>query len=80
MTAPLTEREQTVLDQLAAHIAARGYPPTVREIASATGYSLAGVHVVLSLLEAKGRISREPRRPRAITITTTEGDTDVAGP
>ncbi len=60
---------ERVLAFLRDYIAARGFPPTVREIAAAAGLSstsVASYH--LAALEAEGRIQRIPGRSRAIRI------------
>ncbi len=45
-----------------------GYPPSVREIATACYVGRSSVHQYLYRLEAKGWITREPGRARGITI------------
>ena len=69
MTAVLTTREQAALDAIRKHVEGRGYPPTFAELGAAIGLSSkASVHKVLTTLQAKGVIRREPGEPRAITI------------
>ncbi len=58
-----------VLDALQEHIARRGYPPTVRELAQAVGLRTpSAVHYHLDRLERLGMIERAPGRSRAIRI------------
>ncbi|HET6604206.1 MAG TPA: transcriptional repressor LexA [Xanthomonadaceae bacterium] len=59
MPAPLSPRQQQVLDFIAAHAAAEGRPPTLREIAQALGYrqhSSAQAHI--DALARKGWLQR----------------------
>jgi repressor LexA len=65
----LSERQQQVLDYIKTTVAARGYPPSVREIGEAIGLSSPStVHSHLSALVAAGAIKRDPTKPRAIMI------------
>jgi repressor LexA len=49
------ERKRKILDVIAATIRARGYPPSVREIARAVGLaSTSAVHHHLQILEKEG--------------------------
>lgn len=66
---PLTEQPRKVLEFLKQEIAAKGYPPSVREIGDALGLaSSSTVHGHLTRLEDKGYIRRDPTKPRAIEI------------
>lgn len=66
--APLTEKQQAVYQFLLKEMAG-GFPPTVREICSATGIkSTSTVHAVLNVLEDSGYIVRDPKNSRAIRI------------
>ena len=71
MTKPiLTIRQQEVYDFLKEKILARGYGPTIREIAQAFGFlSPNGVMCHLQALERKGWITRDPMLARAIKLT-----------
>ena len=65
----LSERQQQVLDYIRKTVAARGYPPSVREIGEAIGLSSPStVHSHLSALVEAGAIRRDPTKPRAIMI------------
>lgn len=57
-----------VVDLIAAHIDAHGYPPTVRELAESMRMSPAMVHSRLLKAERDGLIERVPGKPRAIRI------------
>ena len=65
----LTLQQQKVLDFVTVFREKKGYPPSVREICTATGLkSTATVHGHLERLERKGYIRRDPSKPRAISI------------
>lgn len=65
----LTERQVAILDTIREAVASQGYPPTVREIASAVGLSSpASVQSQLALLECKGMIRRGTSKRRALEV------------
>lgn len=65
----ITEKQQVILDFLGSYLEEYGYPPTVREIASATGVkSTSTVFGHLERLEKKGLIKRDSSKPRAIKL------------
>jgi repressor LexA len=67
--APLTPRQQQVLDFIDDQVRRRGYPPSVREIGEAVGLSSSStVHAHLGALQDKGYLRRDPTKPRAIEI------------
>lgn len=69
MSAP-TQRQQQVYAFLAAHLAARGCPPTLQEIAAHLGISgNLGVLRHLRALEHQGLIVRRPGSARGIVLT-----------
>lgn len=78
----LTDRQQAILDFLAAFQAGHGYPPTRAEIARAFGFSQArSAEDHLRALAAKGAIALEGGRSRGIrvlagTTDSTSGDGD----
>jgi repressor LexA len=66
------ERKRKILDVIAATIRARGYPPSVREIAKAVGLaSTSAVHHHLQILEREGYLERGAAQSRAIRLTPT---------
>src|SRR5947199_3811158 len=74
--APVTkhdaERKVRILDFIAATLRARGYPPSVREIARAVGLaSTSAVHHHLQILEREGYLERGAAQSRAIRLTPT---------
>src|SRR3712207_5635623 len=63
----LTERQHRILEVIRETVAARGYPPSVREIGEAVGLrSPSSVHSQLAALERGGYLRKDPSRPRAI--------------
>jgi repressor LexA len=70
MNPPLTERQQQVYNLIREKIMARGYGPTVREIAEALEIrSPNGVMCHLKALERKGVIRRIAHKSRAIELS-----------
>ena len=64
-------RKQKIVDFIAATVRARGYPPTVREIAVAVDLaSTSAVHHHLEALEREGIIERGGSHSRATTLTS----------
>jgi repressor LexA len=65
----LTLRQRLILETIQAAVAERGYPPTIREMGEAVGLaSPSSVTHQLKALEAKGFLSRDPKRPRALVV------------
>jgi repressor LexA len=63
----LTDRQQEILNFIAASITERGYPPTLREIGLHFGIrSTNGVNDHLRALEKKGHLQREDLKSRAL--------------
>ena len=72
MTRHDAERKRKIMDVIAATIRARGYPPSVREIAMAVGLaSTSAVHHHLQVLEKEGYLERGAAQSRAIRLTPT---------
>ena len=66
---PLSKRQQQILDVVRSSVEARGFPPSMREIAAAVGLSsVSTVKHHLDALEEAGFIMRDARRPRAIEL------------
>ena len=64
MTSHDAERKRKILDVIAATLRARGYPPSVREIAKAVGLaSTSAVHHHLQILERDGYLERGAATP-----------------
>ncbi|MBB3052638.1 repressor LexA [Prauserella aidingensis] len=69
----LTPRQQRVLAVIRWWVDRYGYPPSVREIGEAVGLtSTSSVHHQLGALQRKGYLRRDPNRPRAVGMLTTE--------
>jgi repressor LexA len=65
----ITPRQQRILDFIRTTVRERGYPPTVREIGEAVGLtSSSSVHAQLENLRRKGRLRKDPAKPRAIEV------------
>ncbi|HEV8054023.1 MAG: transcriptional repressor LexA [Chloroflexi bacterium] len=65
-------RKQRIVEYIAATLRARGYPPSVREIAQAVGLaSTSAVHHHLSALEREGYLERGATQSRALRLTPT---------
>ena len=66
-TAP--ERCAEIYKYIKEFLMKKGYPPSVREIGEKVGLSSSStVHSYLHMLEADGKIHRDPTKPRAIEI------------
>ena len=71
----LNEKQVLVLEFIKEQLAAKGYPPSVREICSAVDIkSTSTVHGYLNKLESKGYIRRDPTKPRAIEVLGLSSD------
>lgn len=68
--APVTKRQIEVLRFIAGHVAARGTPPTIREIGTALRItSTNGVNDHIKTPERKGLITREELKSRTLELT-----------
>ena len=65
----LTDKEQVMLEYIAAHLRMHGYPPTFRELCELAGCTSPSTTLArVRSLERKGFIFRKPMSPRAITL------------
>ena len=65
----LTWRQRKILQAIRDSVGKRGYPPSMREIAEAVGLiSTSGVSYQLAILERKGYLRRDLRRPRTVEV------------
>lgn len=67
----LTAKQQKVLEFIQNYILTRGFPPTIREIAEGLGFkenSIYSVQRILRILEQKGFLKRNARKPRGIEL------------
>ncbi|MEZ5116406.1 MAG: transcriptional repressor LexA [Candidatus Nanopelagicales bacterium] len=66
----LTARQRRVLEVIRDSVEHRGYPPSVREIGEQVGLtSPSSVAHQLRVLERKGLLRKDPRRPRALVVS-----------
>jgi len=63
------DRRVRALQLIAESITVKGYPPSVSELAAATGVSKRSAAVDLQALEADGAIKRDPSVARGIRLT-----------
>jgi repressor LexA len=71
----VTPRQQRILDVISTTVRERGYPPTVREIGEAVGLtSSSSVHAQLANLERMGLLTKDPTKPRAMTLAEPKAD------
>jgi repressor LexA len=76
----LTQRQQRVLEVIRESIAARGYPPSMREIGERVGLtSSSSVAHQLRTLQEKGFLKRDSNRPRAMQVFA-PGETETPAP
>ncbi len=69
MPEELTQKQRLVLEYIISQIRSRGFPPTVRDIASHFNLkSPCAPFVHLQALEKKGYIKKDPTKPRAIEV------------
>ncbi len=79
--AGLTLRQRLILEMIRESTETRGYPPTIREMGEAVGLaSPSSVTHQLKVLEAKGFLHRDPKRPRAMMVNLPEPDPVPAPP
>jgi repressor LexA len=77
----LTARQRIILNIIRDAVERRGYPPSMREICDAAGLaSTSSVSHQLAVLEQKGFIRRDPNRPRALEVRSSEDGPATAGP
>ena len=71
----LTRRQQAILDVIRDSVERRGYPPSIREICESAGLaSTSSVAHQLAMLERKGFLRRDPNRPRAVDVRTSDAE------
>ena len=74
MSRKITKRQQQIYDFIKEYQQEKGYPPSVREMASAVGLSSPStVHAHLSALEARGLLKRDATKPRALELFNEDG-------
>ena len=74
MTRKVTKRQRQIYEYIKEYQKENGYPPSVREMASAVGLSSPStVHAHLSALEERGLIKRDASKPRALEVFHEDG-------
>jgi repressor LexA len=67
----LSKRQAAIYDYICAYTRERGYPPSVREIGAAVGLaSPSTVHMHLKVLQERGLIRRDSKKPRTIEVVS----------
>lgn len=71
----LSKRQLAIYDYIRAYSDEHGYPPSVREIGAAVGLaSPSTVHMHLKVLEERGLIKRDSKKPRTIEVVDKTAD------
>ena len=74
----ISSRQEKILKFISKKIKESGYPPSIREIASAVGLSSsATVHSHLKKLEEKGYLKRNQSKSRAISLLSRQKDETI---
>lgn len=68
MPKPLTRRQSEVVCFVRRYVAKRGYPPTIREVASELGIQPTAAAGHLAAVERKGVLKRSARAARGLTL------------
>lgn len=73
----LGKRQLAIYDFIRSYTDEHGYPPSVREIGTAVGLaSPSTVHMHLKVLEERGLIRRDSKKPRTIEVIDKQGAAD----
>ena len=64
----LTDRQERVMEFLRSFLREKGYPPTMREMGQALGFSWPAARGYLRTLERKGHVKVSPNRSRGIEL------------
>ena len=79
MSANLSEKERRILTVIKRNVTEKGYPPSVREIGEAMGFSSSStVHGYLKRLENRGYLRRDGNKTRAIEVLDPDGHKNSA--
>ncbi len=77
----LSKRQMAIYEYICAYTKERGYPPSVREIGSAVGLaSPSTVHMHLKVLQERGLIKRDSKKPRTIEVVSSSTSSENASP
>lgn len=78
--AKLGKRQVEIYDYIRSYTDEHGYPPSVREIGSAVGLaSPSTVHMHLKVLEERGLIRRDSKKPRTIEVMGKQDQPEASG-
>ena len=67
----LSKRQMAIYEYICTYTKEKGYPPSVREIGSAVGLaSPSTVHMHLKVLQERGFIKRDSKKPRTIEVVS----------
>lgn len=80
MPAPLTDRQQTVLDAIVAHQRAHGAPPTLTELALRLSIHVNAVRKHVAALAARGALSVHAGQARGIRLPDAQAGKSAAPP
>ena len=76
----LSKRQTAIYEYICAYTKERGYPPSVREIGAAVGLaSPSTVHMHLKVLQERGLIKRDSKKPRTIEVVSSAQESDASG-
>jgi SOS-response transcriptional repressor LexA len=64
----LTKRQSEALAFIRGFIEAKGYSPTIREIAAGTGGTVGSTHALISHLIERGALSHLPGKSRSLAV------------
>jgi repressor LexA len=69
----LSKRQMAIYEYICTYTREKGYPPSVREIGAAVGLaSPSTVHMHLKVLQERGFIKRDSKKPRTIEVVSHE--------
>ncbi len=67
-TEEITEPQRNTLAEISDFLAAKGFPPSIKELSEILGISQMSVHAQVEQLIRKGYLKREPGKARGLTI------------
>lgn len=73
----ITEPQRKTLAAIAAHVARRGFPPTVQELGEILGIAPASAHEQVNQLVRKGYLRRDAGKARSLELIK-EAETSAA--
>lgn len=77
----LSKRQMAIYEYICTYTREKGYPPSVREIGAAVGLaSPSTVHMHLKVLQERGFIKRDSKKPRTIEVVTQEASSSAEQP